>query len=163
MSLWGIAIDGVTWTLPHFVVWSLQLRRLHRLAISFIFALGILNLIVGLLRVKDQGFLAFRNRMMDDVVPVIIWPIARTRELIVTSTAIILACCPLLRPLFEKLIPKSLTSLASPLKKSRQDQSTIRVTTRIDVSNRPSRAIIHRDNWDEIRCPTFDVERSLSI
>ena len=38
----GMAIDLAIWSLPHFVVWKLQLRRAHKVAITIIFALGIL-------------------------------------------------------------------------------------------------------------------------
>ena len=44
----GVAIDSLTWMLPHCVVWRLQLRLSHKLAISAIFALGLLYRIAHL-------------------------------------------------------------------------------------------------------------------
>jgi hypothetical protein len=38
----GLALDALTWILPHYVVWGLQLRLSHRIAITFIFAFGLL-------------------------------------------------------------------------------------------------------------------------
>ena len=37
----GIGIDVVTWSTPHLVVWGLQLRRAHKIAITVIFAIGV--------------------------------------------------------------------------------------------------------------------------
>ena len=42
VAIFGLIIDGVTWSMPHFVVWKLKLRLAHKLAITSIFALGIL-------------------------------------------------------------------------------------------------------------------------
>lgn len=39
----GVGLDIVTWLTPHYVVWSLQLRLAHKLAITVIFAFGILS------------------------------------------------------------------------------------------------------------------------
>lgn len=38
----GCLLDGVIWSLPHVVVWQLRLRRAHKIAITIIFALGLL-------------------------------------------------------------------------------------------------------------------------
>ena len=42
MATFGLVLDAVIWSWPHFVVWKLQLRRTHKIAISVIFALGLL-------------------------------------------------------------------------------------------------------------------------
>lgn len=42
MAAVGVALDLLTWITPHYVVWHLQLRRAHKLAITVIFAFGIL-------------------------------------------------------------------------------------------------------------------------
>jgi hypothetical protein len=39
----GLALDVLTWTLPHCVVWRLQLRLAHKVAITVIFAFGSLS------------------------------------------------------------------------------------------------------------------------
>lgn len=41
----SIGIDVVTWTTPHHVVWGLQLRRAHKLAITAIFAIGVTSVL----------------------------------------------------------------------------------------------------------------------
>jgi hypothetical protein len=38
----GVALDALIWALPHYVVWHLKLRLSHKLAISVIFAFGLL-------------------------------------------------------------------------------------------------------------------------
>lgn len=42
MAAAGVALDAVIWLLPHCVVWRLQLRRAHKLAITVIFAFSVL-------------------------------------------------------------------------------------------------------------------------
>ncbi|KAF2712755.1 hypothetical protein K504DRAFT_211565 [Pleomassaria siparia CBS 279.74] len=42
LAIFGLIIDGVTWIMPHFVVWGLQLRKAHKIAITSIFALGLM-------------------------------------------------------------------------------------------------------------------------
>ena len=39
----GVVLDAVTWMLPHYVVWRLQLRLAHKIAITAIFAFGLLS------------------------------------------------------------------------------------------------------------------------
>jgi hypothetical protein len=39
----GLALSVLTWTLPHFVVWRLQLRLAHKVAITVIFAFSLLS------------------------------------------------------------------------------------------------------------------------
>lgn len=38
----GLVLDASTWIMPHFVVWSLQLSKAHKIAITAIFGLGLL-------------------------------------------------------------------------------------------------------------------------
>jgi hypothetical protein len=38
----GVALDALIWTLPHRVIWRLQLRISHKVAITVIFAFGLL-------------------------------------------------------------------------------------------------------------------------
>jgi hypothetical protein len=42
MSSSGLILDAIIWSLPHHVVWQLQLRRAHKIAITSTFALGLL-------------------------------------------------------------------------------------------------------------------------
>jgi hypothetical protein len=38
----GVALDGCAWMMPHWIVWKLQLGLAHKVAITAIFALGLL-------------------------------------------------------------------------------------------------------------------------
>lgn len=121
----GVIIDTVIWSLPHVVVWRLQLRLAHKVAITAIFALGVLygcfvvapfrladfsdsNIVVAILRIMTLINVPFDGDLTYNANPAMIWMDVQK------STAIILTCCPLLRPLFEKLIPKRLTRLTTP-------------------------------------------------
>lgn len=42
MASLGVALDALTWLLPYHVVWRLQLRLAHRIAITVIFAFGLM-------------------------------------------------------------------------------------------------------------------------
>lgn len=174
----GLIIDGVTWIMPHFVVWTLQLRRAHKIAITSIFALGILcedqsfihepnwladsahsNIVIGISRITALADLSFTSDITYDVVSTMIWDMAQV------STAMILACCPLLRPVFERLIPKGLTRMATKITAHRKS-SSIRVTTRIDVrpaSIKPRLQSGFHDGFQETEGPTFEVERSFVV
>lgn len=46
-TIWGLVMDAVMWSLPHFVVWRLQLRYAHKIAISIVFALGSLSALLS--------------------------------------------------------------------------------------------------------------------
>lgn len=43
MAAVGVALDLITWIMPHYVVWGLHLRRAHKVAITALFAFGILS------------------------------------------------------------------------------------------------------------------------
>jgi hypothetical protein len=42
IAIVGVILDAVTWYLPHQVVWNLRLRLSHKMAVSLIFAFGLL-------------------------------------------------------------------------------------------------------------------------
>lgn len=42
LTVCSLVMDGFIWSLPHFVVWKLQLRTAHKAAITVLFALGLL-------------------------------------------------------------------------------------------------------------------------
>lgn len=111
--------------------------------------------IASLLYVEYHGDLTF------DILPAAIWAYAQI------ATAIMLACCPLLRPVFEKMIPKSLTRIGTPTVSapthSRWAQApAIRVTTRIvvydDSTSPPNiRGSLHDGNMEPYG-PVFEVQ-----
>ncbi|KAF2798922.1 hypothetical protein K505DRAFT_87850 [Melanomma pulvis-pyrius CBS 109.77] len=174
----GLIIDGVTWIMPHFVLWTLQLRRAHKIAITSIFALGILcedwsfvhepnwlanrshsNTAFGISRITAFADLSLAGDITYDAASIIIWDMAQV------STAIILACCLLLRPVFERFILKGSTRIATKIRVHRKS-SSIRVTTRIDVhpaSIKPRLQSGFHDGFQEAESPTFEVERSLLV
>ncbi|KAF2659399.1 hypothetical protein K491DRAFT_194432 [Lophiostoma macrostomum CBS 122681] len=129
----GLVLDGGIWLLAHFVVWDLQLRNAHKIAITVIFAFGLLNVIIAVFRISSVAALDYHGDILYDAVPAVIWAVAEL------STAIALACCPLLRPLFEKMVPRRLTHIASGRYRTKNDASSIRVTTRIQVHPHSSR------------------------
>ena len=42
IAVLGVVLDAVIWCLPHYVVWHLKLRLSHKVAVSVIFAFGLL-------------------------------------------------------------------------------------------------------------------------
>ncbi|KAF2116503.1 hypothetical protein BDV96DRAFT_27547 [Lophiotrema nucula] len=185
VTAWGLVNDGIIWSLPHFVVWRLRLRLAHKIAITAIFALAFLNILMAIFRINSLMAVTFGGDITYDVVPAIIWAIAQL------SIAIIVACCPLLRPVFEKMIPTRLTKiLPVPGAKARPSAiarpatsstfrvpatptmttvqvppSTIRATTRIDVlphTSRPiSRTGCFHDSLQESEGPVVEITRAV--
>ncbi|KAL5376136.1 hypothetical protein DPSP01_010728 [Paraphaeosphaeria sporulosa] len=103
--------------------------------------------------------------MTDDLAAAMAWMYAQL------STAIILACCPLLRPVFEKMIPRQLTRIRRNTSMSSQNTSQrIQKTTNIlvhpnstETRSRPLGIIIHDDANVEPIGPKFEVERSQPV
>ena len=42
IAVLGVVLDASIWCSPHYVVWHLRLRRSHKLAVSLMFAFGLL-------------------------------------------------------------------------------------------------------------------------
>ncbi|KAF2745886.1 hypothetical protein M011DRAFT_405696 [Sporormia fimetaria CBS 119925] len=153
LAIFGLFIDLAIWSLPHFVIWRLQLRVAHKVAISLLFGLGILILIMGILHSISLRYFDHRHDITYDLVPTIIWATARQ------STAIIVTCCPLLRPLFEKLLPRGLTRIT---RKSFSTARKIHVTESVAVhpgSSTPLRHESFHDGFQEAVGPSFEVEK----
>lgn len=113
MAAAGLVLDGVIFSLPHFVVWRLQLRKAHKIAMSSVFALGVLNIIVATARIINFVRLPFNTDLTYEVAEAIIWANAQQ------STAIIVTCCPLLRPLYDKLVGRRLTRInTTPIRRA---------------------------------------------
>jgi hypothetical protein len=176
-------IDSVIWSLPHFIVWRLRLRRAHKIAISAIFALGLLcdfkcllsvfssntdvpcsNILVAFFRIFSIVRVDFRGSMTDRLDTAMICIYAQL------STAIVLTCCPLLRPVFEKMVPRRFTRIRRKSSLHRQSTSAkIQKTTKIlvhpasgELRSQP-RGIIHDGAYVEPMAPKFEVERSEPI
>jgi hypothetical protein len=119
------------------------------------------NIVVGGLRISALTDVAYGGDVTYDMGTTMIWSLAQI------STAIIVACCPLLRPLFEKVMPRRFTRVSprqSPSQQSRK--ALITVQTRIDIrsslSLEPTVATFHdgiQDSWT----PSFDDGREAGI
>jgi hypothetical protein len=111
----GIVFDGFIWCQPHYVLWRLQLCLPDKVAISGIFAFGLLcenmckcsfllmltshsNLLTGGLRINSLADIDSQGEV-SGIADSWMWAIARM------STGIIVACCLHLRPFLEKILP----------------------------------------------------------
>jgi hypothetical protein len=123
----GVVLDALIWCLPHYVVWHLNLRLSHKLAVSVMFAFGLLcdrstsvlvaantnsNIFIGGLRANALADVAYQGDVTYGIGTTLMWAIAQM------STGIIVACCLYLRPLFECLLPRRFTHLTSRISKS---------------------------------------------
>lgn len=174
MAAWGLVLDSAIWLLPHFVIWTLQLRLAHKVAITTIFAFSLLydnlkvllylrfakptysNIVIGAFRITSLFHLALHRDLTYEAVPAMIWVIAQE------STAIMLACCPLLRPLFDKLLPRRLTRVNSATTESSTRPAAICCTTKIVVYPNSSRPRVSHncfnDEMQESQRPTFQIK-----
>jgi hypothetical protein len=119
------------------------------------------NILMAVFRVRSLALLNINKDLTYDVIPVIIVATGQC------STAIILTCCPLLRPLFEKIVPKRLTLIRSSRHRgarpgSVRDPASIRVTRTIDVLPETSTLRIQNschDGFEDPDGPKFEVAR----
>lgn len=106
---------------------------------------------MAVFRVVSLVDLDFHGDLTYDVIHAMIWGLAQI------STALILTCCPLLRPLFEKLVPKRLTRIRT----SRQKAEPIRIITNIAVlpeTAGPPVTARPADPFAPVAGPVFEVE-----
>ncbi|KAH6869955.1 hypothetical protein BKA58DRAFT_315730 [Alternaria rosae] len=132
MAVLGVVLDAVIWCLPHYVVWHLKLRLSHKVAVSIIFAFGLFNMFIGAFRLDSLAGVAYQGDVTYGMGNTLMWAIARM------STAIIVACLPHLRPLFDCILPRRLIHLSTRRSKTRSKASQSRagsivVTTQIAV------------------------------
>ncbi|KAH7399061.1 hypothetical protein DE146DRAFT_783032, partial [Phaeosphaeria sp. MPI-PUGE-AT-0046c] len=159
----GLALDALLWSLPHHVVWRLHHRLSHKIAITAIFSLGLLNIVIGGLRLCSFTEDAYRGDVTYGMGTTMIWAITQI------STGFIVACCPHLRPLFEKILPRRLTRMDphsstphhSPTPCRERQASVITVTTEIHVRSASADLPIASmsQEWRTPWAATFDVER----
>jgi hypothetical protein len=81
---------------------------------------------MAVFRIISLVYLDFHGDLIYDVIPAMIWVDAQV------STAIILTCCPLLRPLFEKVIPKKLTRTGT-----QWSQKPVSINVRTEIAVHP--------------------------
>ena len=115
---------------------------------------------IGALRINSLSEVAYRGEVTFGVGSKLMWAVAQL------STGIIVACCPHLRPLFEKVVPFRLTRMTTRTSQTpRRRRSSIVVTTRIEIepasSAQPPPASFHDgflEPWGQ--GPKFDVVQS---
>jgi hypothetical protein len=118
------------------------------------------NIIIGGLRISALTEVAYGRDVTYGIGPSLIWAIAQI------GTGTIVACCPHLRPLFEKVLPHRFVRV--PTRKStpqhtpwQKRQASITVTTTIDIHDSspspPIAAPVFHDGHLEPWAPTFDV------
>lgn len=110
---------------------------------------------MAVFRIISTAALDFQGDLTYDVIPAMIWGLAQV------STAVILACCPLLRPLFEKMVPKRLTRIAT--NRTHRRTEPIRIITNIAVhpdTSTPRTQTVQADAFLRPVGPVFEVSPS---
>lgn len=108
---------------------------------------------MAVFRIISTAALDFQGDLTYDVIPAMIWGLAQV------STAVILACCPLLRPLFEKMVPKRLTRIATNRQYTARSEP-IRIITNIAVhpdTSGPRTQAAQADDFLSPAGPVFEV------
>ncbi|KAF2629538.1 hypothetical protein BU25DRAFT_429826 [Macroventuria anomochaeta] len=169
MAVVGVGLDLITWITPHYVVWGLRLRRAHKLAITAIFAFGILTIVIGVFRITAIADAPVDSDLTYGIGINLLWALAQM------STGIIVACLPHLRPAFEKVVPRRLTRIATRSntrlrlnggEPQTPRQNSIAVTTKIEVDNAfpsPALSAPFHDGHQEPWAPTFEVVNTLAV
>ena len=181
MAAVGVGVDVTTWITPHYVVWGLRLRLAHKLAITVIFAFGILfdttpDNVLALVLTRHRTIVigAFRITAITDfsfggISTNLLWTLAQM------STGIIVACLPHMRPAFEKVMPSQFTRISkrSTIRNSSAGggsqaprRGLIAVTTRIEVGGTlpfPALSVPCHDGNQGSWAPTFEVVKTLAV
>ncbi|KAF5017272.1 hypothetical protein F66182_10809, partial [Fusarium sp. NRRL 66182] len=106
VSIVNVAVDVAMCILPLPMIWGLQVKKPYKMALFGIFSIGIVTIIFAVLRL-----LSLRSIDFDDfsytVPKVITWTCAET------GVVLIVACSPLLRPIFDKAFTRFLSNSRS--------------------------------------------------
>lgn len=97
VAAWGVLSDAIIWSLPIPMVLRLHLPLVHRLSLCGVFALGILDIIVSIVRVVSTLKIDFEDFTWSGV-SAIEW------ALVEPGIAILVASSLVLRPVVDKLI-----------------------------------------------------------
>jgi hypothetical protein len=134
IAVLGVVLDALIWCLPHYVVWHLRLRLSHKVAVSAMFAFGLLcdqassvlvkanmfsNMFIGALRVDSLADVAYTGDVTYGIGTTLMWALAQI------STGIIVACLPHLRPLFDCILPRRLIHLSTRRSKTQSKASLV--------------------------------------
>ncbi|KAB8288831.1 hypothetical protein EYC80_010733 [Monilinia laxa] len=135
-----IFTDTCILILPIPMIWNLQMPKLNKVLLACILGFGIFSISVTIVRViviAKTDFLDFSYSSKG----IFIWTAVNY------GTGIIVACCPLLRPVVEKLYPKSLIQTLRSKSAS--------ITTSITGSN--PRRHLNFDRLGDDRYPLHDL------
>ncbi|KAL9097922.1 MAG: hypothetical protein Q9165_000248 [Trypethelium subeluteriae] len=92
---WGVVNDIAIWALPQFIVWQLQMSVKRKLAVSGVFALGLVDISAAIARAVEISKLSERN-ITETIVAAEIWTYTEV------GIAIIVACLPPCGVFFHK-------------------------------------------------------------
>lgn len=157
VSTWSLFLSLMVWSLPVPMVWRLQTTRKRKIALTLLFALGIFDIIVGIVRVVTITRVDFVDFTYSEV-PALQW------LLVEPAVAILCASLPTIRPLVETVFSEAFFSrLRSLTRRSRSSQpeleegidkhqvetdGTIRVTTTTSVTYKPFAADLTDSGFD---------------
>ncbi|KAH7136725.1 hypothetical protein B0J13DRAFT_625367 [Dactylonectria estremocensis] len=103
VSIINVIVDVAMCLLPIPVIWGLQVKKPYKMALFGIFGIGVVSVIFAIIRL-----ISLRKIDFDDfsysVPEVITWTYAEC------GVVILVACSPLLRPIFDKLFRRFLSS-----------------------------------------------------
>ncbi|XPS72392.1 hypothetical protein M3J09_004557 [Ascochyta lentis] len=125
------------------------------------------TIVIGACRITVTAKTSLGGQWTHDVGIKLLWALAQM------STEIIVACLPILRPVFEKIIPRRFTRIhihssnhigtGGP---STSRPNSITVTTRLEVGKVvpfPTLPVQFHDGHQELWGPTFEVARSQAV
>ena len=99
-----IVVDLGILTIPIPRVWELRLPLAHKLALIGIFGLGFVDVVMAVLRIVFDLRVNFQGDWTYTTAPLYFWSSMEP------GLAIMVACAPILRPIFEKIVPAGLSS-----------------------------------------------------
>ncbi|KAM5360512.1 hypothetical protein ACJZ2D_013688 [Fusarium nematophilum] len=106
VSIVNVIVDIAMCILPLPMIWGLQVKKPYKMALFGIFSIGIVSVIFAILRLFSLRSIDFGD-FSYTVPEVITWTYAET------GVVILVACCPLLRPIFDKTFTRFLSSTRS--------------------------------------------------
>ena len=98
----GLLLEIIIWILPIPMVWSLQMPKFNKIALTGVFALGLVDIAIGVARV-----ISVIQIDLDDPT----WSEVEAIEWILIEPSVAITCIslPICRPLLQKLFPARLT------------------------------------------------------
>ncbi|PQE27428.1 integral membrane protein [Rutstroemia sp. NJR-2017a BVV2] len=147
IAAWALLCDVIIWVIPFSIVWKLQLPVGQKVAISGIFALGVIDMIVSIFRIISLLGVDFYGDFSYTVVKTDIWSTSEP------GIAILIGCGPILRPVLQRIMPfRFLPGSRSNISGYRKSNSaTTRLETRRNL----------RDDQIELKNTTDTSDRDM--